>query len=114
MKLVTFFMLFFAVAVGSLRADFLSPFADSKVGVTVTSAGQIVAVERKDGGTDYFVRCRTCTGPENIPAEIPAQFIQPGMTGRAAKITATICEREDSKTKSKTRFLAVTAIEFLK
>jgi len=114
MKTVTFLVLLFAVAVGSLRADFFSPFADSKVGATVTSDGQIVIVERKGGGADYFVHCRACTGPVNIPAEIPSKLIQPGMTGRAAKITATIREREDVKTKSMTRFLDVTAIEFSK
>ncbi len=114
MKIFTFLVLLFAVAVGSLRADFFSPFADSKVGTTVTSEGLIVIVERKDGGTDYFVRCRTCTGQKNISAEIPSALIQPGMAGRVAKITATIRERGDRKTKAKTRFLDVTAIEFSK
>jgi len=114
MKIITFLVLLLAVAASSLHADFFSPFADSKVGATVTSEGLIVVVERKEGSRDYFVHCRACTGPVNIVAEIPAQLIQPGMAGRAAKITATIREREDSQTKSKTRFLEITAIEFPK
>ncbi len=113
-KIITLLILFLAVTVGSLRADFFSPFADSKVGATVKSDGQIVVVERKRGGADYFVHCRACTGPVDIAAEIPASLIQPGMAGRNAMITATIREREDSQTKSKTRFLEITAIEFLK
>ena len=114
MKIIMFLILFLAVTASSLRADFFSPFADSKVGTTVTSDGQIVVVERKRGGADYFVHCRACTGPVNIAAEIPVQLVQPGMAGRNAKITATVREHEDSQTKSKTRFLEITAIEFSK
>lgn len=110
MKIITFLIMFLTVAVGSLRADYLSPFADSKVGATVTSGGQIVAVERKGGGTGYSVRFGTDTGPKILPAEIPASLIREGIVGHDAKITATIREREDAKTKTKTRFLEVTEI----
>jgi len=100
-------------AVSVARADFLSPLADARVGTTVTDGGQIVAVERKDGGTDYFVRCRTDTGPADIPAEIPAELLRAAVVGRPARITATVRERENPTTKARTRYLEVTKIEIL-
>ena len=110
MKFITTLVLFLAFSVGSLHADYFAPFADAKVGATVTSGGQIVAVEHKGGGTDYSVRFGTDTGPKILPAEIPASLIKEGIVGHDAKITATIREREDAKTKAKTRFLEVKEI----
>ena len=110
MKTIACLILFLAVAVGSLRADYFSPFADAKVGATVTSSGRIVAVEHQGGGTDYTVHFGTDTGPRILPAEIPAKLIKEGIVGQDAKITATIQEREDAKTKTKTRFLEVKEI----
>jgi len=112
MKTIAFLILLLAVSVISLRADYFSPFGDSKVGSTVTSGGQFVVVERKEGGSDYFVRFRACAGPAELPAKIPSKLIRQGMAGRNAKITATIREREDAKTKSKSRCLEVTEIEY--
>jgi hypothetical protein len=110
MKTITILILFLAAAAGSLRADYLSPFADSKVGTTVTAGGRIVAADHTGGGTEYTVHFGTDTGPRILPAEIPAKLIREGIVGHDAKITATIREREDAKTKTKTRFLEVSEI----
>ena len=110
MKTIACLILFLAVAVGSLRADYFSPFADAKVGATVTSSGLIMAVDHKGGGNDSTVHFRTDTGPKILPAEIPVKLIREGTVGHDAKITATIREREDAKTKAKTRFLEVLEI----
>lgn len=113
-KTVSLVIASLAVFVTSLRADFFSPFADSKVGSTVTSVGQIVAVERKGGGADYFVRCRTCTGIRDIPAEIPPKLLTGVVLNLAADITTAIKEREDDRSKSKERYLEVQKIEVMK
>lgn len=115
MKIITCIVLLIAASSLSLLADYFSPFADSKIDTTVTSGGQVVAVERKDGGTDYFIRVRVCCGgPLDIPAEIPQKLVQAGMSGKNAAITATIREKEDATKKSKTRYLEVTKIEISK
>ncbi len=114
MKTVSIAIASMVIFATTLRADFLSPFADSKVGTTVTSGGQIVAVERKGGGTDYFVRCRTCTGPRDIPAEIPSSLLTGVVLNLAADITAAIKEREDGQSKSKERYLEVQRIEIMR
>ncbi len=114
MKTLSIAIAMFAVLATTLRADFLSPFADYKVGTTATSGGQIVAVERKGGGTDYFVRCSTCTGPRDIPAEIPSSLLTGVVLNLAADITAIIKERGDDKSKSKERYLVVQKIEIMK
>ena len=114
MKTKSFFILVLAVAAVSLRADFLSPFADSKIGATVTSIGEIVVDAHQGSATVYFVSFRTDTGPAKIIAEIHSELLRQELAGRSARITATICEREDPKTKAKIRFLEVLKIEFSK
>ena len=114
MKIISFLVLFLAFAAGSLRADFLSPFADSKLGTTVTSGGEIMAEEHQGSATIYYVRVRTDTGPMKIEAAIPPKLIQQEIAGRSARITAIIRERADPQTKAKIRFLEVLKIEFPK
>jgi hypothetical protein len=93
MKTITCIVLSLVATSLALHADFFSPFADSKVGAAVTSDGEIVAVKRKGGGADYFVRCGTCTGPVDIPAQIRSKLLREDLAGRPASITATIKER---------------------
>jgi hypothetical protein len=99
----------------SLFADFLSPFAESKVGTTHSSEGQIVAAERKDGGIDYFINVKRCGASSlNIPANIPDKLITSKMIDQFATITATIREKEDAEKKTMIRYLEVTEIEISK
>lgn len=94
------------------QADFFSPFADSKHGVTVTDSGQFIKAERKNvTTTNWFIRCRTCTGMQDIPAQIPTNLLGSVQTNTPVKITVTIHETEDSKTKAKARVLEVKKIE---
>lgn len=114
MKIIGFLTLLLGFGASALRADFLSPFADSKPGSTVTSNGEIVIATPPGSTPVYFVRFRTDTGPGKIEAEIPSELIRQAIAGRSARITVTIREREDPKTKAKMRFLEVLKIEFSK
>ena len=113
MKIIALVCLLLAAAGRPLRADFFSPFADAKVGSTVTSTGEIV-LETSDGGAAVcYVRFGTDTGPRRIPAEIAPELTRQKVAGRPAKITATIRERTDPKSKAKVRYLEVLKVEFL-
>jgi hypothetical protein len=114
MKILASICLILALGVSVLRADFLSPFADARVGSTVTADGEIVADLRPGQATVYFVRFRTDTGPETIPADLPAGLMHQVISGRVSSITATIREREDPKTKTRVRFLEVVKVDFSK
>ncbi len=111
MKILALVCLLLAVAGSPLCADFFSPFADSKVGSTVTSTGEIVLETREGGATVCFVRFGTDTGPKRIPAEIAPELLRQKIAGRPAKITATIRERTDPKSKAKVRYLEVLKVE---
>ena len=93
------------------RADFFSPFADSRTGMTVTDSGQFITIERKDGIAGWFIRCRTCTGLQDIPTKIPAHLLAQAQTNTPVKITVTINDTEDYKTKARSRLLEVIKIE---
>jgi len=92
-----------------LQADFFSPFADSAAGMTVTDSGQFIKIVRKEGAAAWFIRCRTCTGSEDISAQIPTSLRGSVQTITPVKITVTIHDTEYSKAKA--RVLEVKKIE---
>jgi hypothetical protein len=104
-------LILFLLAATALLADFFSPFADSAAGMTVTDSGQFIKVDRRGGTADWFIRCRTCTGERNIPAQIPANLLGSVQTNTLIKITVTIREIADSKFKARSRILEVIKIE---
>ncbi|HEY1170769.1 MAG TPA: hypothetical protein VGH19_05305 [Verrucomicrobiae bacterium] len=105
-----FILLLFATVLA--QADFFSPFADSKPGVTVTDSGRFIKAASKNATTtDWFIRCRTCTGMQDIPAKIPPNLLGSIQTNIPVKITVTIHETEDLKTKTRSRVLEVKKIE---
>lgn len=108
-KPILFILLSFAASF--VHADFFSPFADSAAGLTVTDSGQFIKIARKEGNADWFIRCRTCTGRQDIPAQIPSSLLGSIQTNTPVKITVTIHETEDSQTKAKSRVLEVKKIE---
>ncbi|MEO6003784.1 MAG: hypothetical protein ABIZ04_09915 [Opitutus sp.] len=110
MKIIAFVALLFAASGTSLRADFFSPFADARVGSTVSSDGEIVVDAPPGKAPVYFVRFRTDTGLEKLPAEITPGLLKSVRSG-PAMITATIREREQVKTGAKIRFLEILKIE---
>ncbi|MFT3783601.1 MAG: hypothetical protein QM790_16430 [Nibricoccus sp.] len=112
MKFIALFLLVVTFLGNIARADYFSPFIDAKVGATVTSTGVIVVDTHSGSAPAYFVRFRTDTGPRDIPAEIPSELSGKDISGRRAKITVIIREREDVNTKAKIRFLEVLRIDF--
>ncbi len=79
--------------------------------MTVTDSGQFIKIDRKDGVAGWFIRCRTCTGLQDIPTKIPAHLLAHAQTNTPVKITVTIHDTEDSKTKVRLRLLEVIKIE---
>ena len=107
------FSLIFILFPGMVSSDFLSPFADSPVGQTVTATGRLLIANRRGEERRYQVLFGTDTGIRLIRANVLPKIIKPEFIGRPIKITATIKTTKAKPGHMPTRFLNVKKIELI-
>ncbi len=94
-------------------ADFLSPFADSPVGKTVTSNGWLLIASSSNDDPRYLVLYGTDTGLRLIRAEVPKKLIKQEIIGRRVIITAKIKETKAEPNNIPKRYLKAKTIRLL-